>query len=230
MRSETPAALFDQRLEVAAPVVVVARVDAHLVGILRGGIGHGRLEVDVGHQGHVGPAAVHLPGDAPQTFGLAETLGGEPDDVSARLADASDLFDAGLHVVGVAVGHRLYGYGAVAADAGRADGDLAAEASCRKGGCEPGGAQFPGVLIIHGQVVLFMIVAKVVQIAGGCQSTASMRRMGRAGTPPTIVSAGTSFVTTAPAATTALSPIVTPERIVALEPTQTLRPSTMGAG
>lgn len=37
-----------------------------------------------------------------------------------------------------------------------------------------------------------------------------MRRIGRAGTPPTTVAAGTSRVTTAPAATTAPSPIVTP--------------------
>lgn len=42
-----------------------------------------------------------------------------------------------------------------------------------------------------------------------------------AGTPPTIVFAATSFVTTAPAATTALSPMVTPCSIVAFEPTQT---------
>ena len=51
-----------------------------------------------------------------------------------------------------------------------------------------------------------------------------------AGTPPTMVFAGTSFVTTAPAATMALSPMVTPERIVAFEPTHTLRPSRMGFG
>ncbi len=54
--------------------------------------------------------------------------------------------------------------------------------------------------------------------------------MNRAGTPPTIAFAGTSFVTTAPAATTALSPIVTPCRMVAFEPTHTFLPNTMGAG
>ena len=37
-----------------------------------------------------------------------------------------------------------------------------------------------------------------------------------AGIPPTIDKAGTSLVTTAPAATTAPSPIVTPGRIIAL--------------
>ena len=50
-----------------------------------------------------------------------------------------------------------------------------------------------------------------------------------AGTPPTTVSAVTSFVTTAPAATTALSPMVTPCKIVTFEPIQTFLPSTMGA-
>lgn len=54
--------------------------------------------------------------------------------------------------------------------------------------------------------------------------------MTRAGTPPTIVFSGTSFVTTAPAPTTALSPMVTPCRMVELEPTQTFLPNTMGAG
>lgn len=42
----------------------------------------------------------------------------------------------------------------------------------------------------------------------------SMFRMNLAGTPPTTVLAGTSFVTTAPAAMMALSPMVTPCRMV----------------
>lgn len=45
--------------------------------------------------------------------------------------------------------------------------------------------------------------------------------MNFAGTPPTMTFGGTSFVTTAPAAITALSPIITPGRIVAFAPTQT---------
>ena len=44
-----------------------------------------------------------------------------------------------------------------------------------------------------------------------------------AGTPATTVLAGTSFVTTAPAATTEFSPIVTPGKIVAFAPIHTLR-------
>ena len=52
----------------------------------------------------------------------------------------------------------------------------------------------------------------------------------RAGTPPTIVFSGTSLVTTAPAATTALSPMVTPCRMVELDPTHTFFPSVIGAG
>ena len=51
-----------------------------------------------------------------------------------------------------------------------------------------------------------------------------------AGTPATMVAGGTSRVTTAPAATMALSPMVTPARTVALEPIQTRLPMTMGAG
>lgn len=47
---------------------------------------------------------------------------------------------------------------------------------------------------------------------------------------PATVFAATSFVTTASAATTALSPIVTPCRIVALEPTQTFLPARWELG
>lgn len=54
--------------------------------------------------------------------------------------------------------------------------------------------------------------------------------MNFAGTPPTTVFSGTSFVTTAPAAMTALSPMVTPCSIVALEPTHTFFPKMIGAG
>lgn len=57
-----------------------------------------------------------------------------------------------------------------------------------------------------------------------------MFRMNLAGTPPSTVLAGTSFVTTAPAAMMALSPMVTPYRMVLLDPTHTRFPSTMGAG
>ena len=42
--------------------------------------------------------------------------------------------------------------------------------------------------------------------------------MNFAGTPPTIVFGGTSAVTTAPAATTEFSPMVTPGNIVAAAP------------
>ena len=54
-------------------------------------------------------------------------------------------------------------------------------------------------------------------------------RITRAGTPPTTMSGGTSFVTTAPAATMAPSPMVTPGVTVALAPIHTFFPMTMGA-
>src|SRR3954452_20843162 len=55
-------------------------------------------------------------------------------------------------------------------------------------------------------------------------------RTSRAGTPATIVLGATSRVPTAPAATIAPSPIVTPGTTVAEAPSHTLRPITMGAG
>ena len=50
----------------------------------------------------------------------------------------------------------------------------------------------------------------------------------RAGIPPTMVNGATSFVTTAPAATTAPSPIVTPGRIVDRLATYARSPITTG--
>src|SRR5579859_7323726 len=50
----------------------------------------------------------------------------------------------------------------------------------------------------------------------------------RAGTPATIAKSGTSRVTTAPAPTSAYSPIVTPGTIVALEPIDARRLTRVG--
>lgn len=51
-----------------------------------------------------------------------------------------------------------------------------------------------------------------------------------AGMPATSVFGGTSWVTMAPAATTELSPIVTPLRTMTREPSQTLLPIRTGRG
>ena len=58
----------------------------------------------------------------------------------------------------------------------------------------------------------------------------SIFRMALAGTPAATAFAGTSFVTTAPAAITALSPIMTPGSTVAFAPIQTFFPIRIGAG
>src|SRR5690606_12648217 len=62
------------------------------------------------------------------------------------------------------------------------------------------------------------------RVAGSTRS-----RIGRAGTPPTMEYGATSSVTTAPAATTAPSPIVTPRRTTALAPIHTSLPTMEGA-
>ena len=53
--------------------------------------------------------------------------------------------------------------------------------------------------------------------------------MTTAGFPAATVFGGTDFVTTEPAATTELSPIVTPRMIVHRSPIHTFRPMTTGA-
>ena len=62
------------------------------------------------------------------------------------------------------------------------------------------------------------------QCAVSFYSSDSMDLMILAGTPATITLGGTSLVTTAPAATMELSPMVTPGRMVAWEPIHTLFP------
>ena len=56
----------------------------------------------------------------------------------------------------------------------------------------------------------------------------SISRMSFAGTPPTRLLSGTSFVTTAPAAMTTLFPMVTPGKIVTLPPIHTSLPIVTG--
>ena len=57
----------------------------------------------------------------------------------------------------------------------------------------------------------------------GSSDYSSILRMIRAGIPPTIVSGGTSLLTTAPAATIEFSPTVTPGNIVAPAPIHAFR-------
>ena len=66
--------------------------------------------------------------------------------------------------------------------------------------------------------------------SGGRSQEAGISRSTAAGTPPTTTPAGTSRVTTAPAAMTDPSPTVTPLVMTALAPTHTSSPSRMGAG
>ncbi len=63
---------------------------------------------------------------------------------------------------------------------------------------------------------------------GGTRPVLQRARTTRAGTPATSVRGGTSFVTTAPAATTASSPTVTPCRTVAPAAIHTPRPMRIG--
>ena len=62
------------------------------------------------------------------------------------------------------------------------------------------------------------LVELLVEVARTSADSASSSRITAAGTPPTSVFGGTDRVTTAPAATTAPSPIVTPPRTVARAP------------
>src|SRR3546814_2118963 len=73
-------------------------------------------------------------------------------------------------------------------------------------------------------------VAELGEAAGighGC-SSAVICRITLAGLPATTQFAGTSFVTTLPAPTTAPSPTLTPGSSTAAPPTQTLRPRMTG--
>ena len=123
-RRAVGAAQLHERRELSAVVAVVARVDAHLVRVLRR---HGRRlrqEVDVGHERRVAPQLAHAAGDVSQVLRFARSLRREAHDAGARAGDAHDLRRAGLRVVGVGVGHRLHGHGPAAADHDAADPHL----------------------------------------------------------------------------------------------------------
>ena len=123
-RHAARAALLDERLQLAVLVAVIARVDAHLVDMLRSDGGHLGHEVDVGDQSRIAPLLAHASGDFAQVLRLAPPLGREPHDGRSGPGDREDLGHGGLGVVGVGVGHRLHGDGTVAADRGAADADL----------------------------------------------------------------------------------------------------------
>ncbi len=88
----------------------------------------------------------------------------------------------------------------------------------RRGGCLVRGA---GVGAREG--------LRVRSARGSAQRQLSAVPTTRAGTPATTAPAGTSLLTTAPAATTAPSPMVTPLRTMARVPTQTRSPMVTGA-
>ena len=123
------AARVDERLELAAVVAVVARVDAHLVHVLRGDGGHLGREMDVGHHGRRASVGPQLPDDFAEVLAFAAALRREAHDVSAGAVDTFDLGHARGRVVGVGVGHRLHGDGVSAADGHAADAYFARRAA-----------------------------------------------------------------------------------------------------
>ena len=83
--------------------------------------------------------------------------------------------------------------------------------------------------ILHRYAIVFLKVWLDFRLLSSCQvKSFSISFIIFAGTPPTTQLSGTSFVTTAPAATTTLLPIVTPGKIVQLPPIQTSFPIFTG--
>ena len=103
-----------QVLEGTGSIHVVARVDAHLLGIACSHIGHAGIEVNIGHEGYHAPLGTQGGVDGLQVFGLAHPLGGETHIFTSGLHDAERLLHAGLSIHRNGIGHALQPDGVVA--------------------------------------------------------------------------------------------------------------------
>ena len=94
-------------LERPAGIDIVARIDAHLLGIAGRDIGYRRIEVDIRHErGHhtLGAEACI---DVSEVFSLADVTCGQTHIFATCGDDALGLLYAGFGVLGRNVGHRL---------------------------------------------------------------------------------------------------------------------------
>ena len=113
-----------QFLELPGGIDVVARVDAHLLAVAGGDVGHGGVEVHVGHQRHHAAGFPDAVADDAHVLGLAHTLSGQSDQLAASLGYGQYLTDAAVGIHGRRGAHRLHANGVAAADAYLAHADL----------------------------------------------------------------------------------------------------------
>ena len=100
--------------ECSCRVNIVAWIDAHLFTILRSHIGHTGVEVYVGHEWCHDALLLQCPGNIAHILGLTGALRGQSDEFATGSNDALRLTDAGLRIIGVGCGHRLYANGVIA--------------------------------------------------------------------------------------------------------------------
>ena len=103
-------------LEHTCRVDIVARIDAHLLGIERSYVGNVGVEVYVGNKRRVEAVSTQLGVDILQILGLASALCGESHKFAASLNYFFCLLYACLSVVGIGSGHRLNAYRGIAAN------------------------------------------------------------------------------------------------------------------
>ena len=99
-----------QFLEGACRIHIVARIDTHLLAISGSHIGHGRVEVYIGHQWGCDALLSDSVPDTSHVLCLAGTLGGEAHQLSSGFHDTLNLCHACLCIIGVGGGHRLHTY------------------------------------------------------------------------------------------------------------------------
>ena len=103
-----------QCLELAGWVHIVAWIDAHLLDNCCRYVGHGGIEVDVGHQRYVDALACQLLLDIFQIISLDGTLCRQSHQVCTRLDQALDLLYASCGVRRGTGGHTLQTDGLIA--------------------------------------------------------------------------------------------------------------------
>ena len=97
-----------QVLEGTGSVYVVTGVDAYLLGIESGHVGHARIEVYIGHQRRHIAVAAQGSIDVAKVFGFLHALCREPHVFTARIGYTFGLSYAGIGILGSGIGHALY--------------------------------------------------------------------------------------------------------------------------
>ena len=130
-----------QILELPRCIDIVAGVDAHFLTIARRDVGHGGVEVHVGHEGHVTASSPHAFADNPHVLGFAHSLRRQPHQLAASSGNRQDLLHTPVGVHRTRRAHRLHPHGILSSDADIANAHFVGESSSSPAPRSPRGGE-----------------------------------------------------------------------------------------